>query len=155
MGHRGNLPSRVCRIASWRERPSRSAVYRSPGNSRASGADLAVGTALEALGTCAREQGDLKRAATLFAESLTLLQEGTDRFLLPTASRVWEPSPRSPGMLSEPLAFSERQRHFAIGTVSISRQPSSPGSNKTSPLPAPGYPTAPLRPRGRRVRDAT
>jgi DNA-binding CsgD family transcriptional regulator len=45
---------------------------------RAIGADLAVGNALEALGTCARERGDLNRAATLFAESLTLLQEGTD-----------------------------------------------------------------------------
>jgi non-specific serine/threonine protein kinase len=45
---------------------------------RAIGADLLTAAALEALGTCAREQGDHHRAAQLFAESLVLVRDSRD-----------------------------------------------------------------------------
>jgi DNA-binding NarL/FixJ family response regulator len=44
--------------------------------------DQQVAAALEALGTCARERGDQRRAATLFAESLTLVRAGTEPLVL-------------------------------------------------------------------------
>ena len=47
---------------------------------RAIGADLLTAVALEALGTCAREQGDHHRAAQLFAESLVLIRDSQDPF---------------------------------------------------------------------------
>jgi predicted ATPase/DNA-binding CsgD family transcriptional regulator len=45
---------------------------------RAIGTDPLTATALEALGTCAREQGDQRRAAQLFAESLVLVRDSRD-----------------------------------------------------------------------------
>jgi DNA-binding CsgD family transcriptional regulator/tetratricopeptide (TPR) repeat protein len=45
---------------------------------RAIGADLVTAMALEALGTSAREQGDQRRAAQLFAESLAIVRDSQD-----------------------------------------------------------------------------
>ena len=49
---------------------------------RTIGADLVAAIALEALGTCAREQGDQRRAAQLFAESLVLVRDSRDPAIL-------------------------------------------------------------------------
>jgi predicted ATPase/DNA-binding CsgD family transcriptional regulator len=49
---------------------------------RAIGADWSVASALEALGTCARDRGELRRAAELFAESLTSVRDGHDPLML-------------------------------------------------------------------------
>jgi non-specific serine/threonine protein kinase len=39
---------------------------------------VSIAFSLEALGTCARDVGDNRRAATLFAEALNLIQDGSD-----------------------------------------------------------------------------
>ena len=49
---------------------------------RASGWKVPIAMAVETLGTCARERGDHVRAASLFAEALTLLHNGLDLSVL-------------------------------------------------------------------------
>ncbi len=67
-------------IASLRGEPGRAEALFAEGleAARATGSDVLVAGVLEALGTCARERGDQRLAATRTAESLSLVRRGID-----------------------------------------------------------------------------